>query len=70
MIEFEKVNFSYDATPEEKNLSNFSLTVNTREFVLFTGPSGCGKTTLLRILNGLIPEFYSGDIKGNIQIDG
>lgn len=70
MIEFEKVSFSYDATPEEKSLSNFSLTVNTGEFVLFTGPSGCGKTTLLRILNGLIPEFYSGDIKGNIQIDG
>lgn len=70
MIEFEKVSFSYDATPEEKSLSNFSLTVNTGEFVLFTGPSGCGKTTLLRILNGLIPEFYSGDIEGKIRIDG
>ena len=70
MIEFEKVSFSYDATPEEKSLSNLSLTVNTGEFVLFTGPSGCGKTTLLRLLNGLIPEFYSGEIRGNIRIDG
>ena len=60
MIELEKVSFSYDATPEEKSLSNLSLTVNPGEFVLLTGPSGCGKTTLLRLLNGLIPEFYSG----------
>ena len=70
MIELKKVSFSYDATPEEKSLFNLSLTVNTGEFVLLTGPSGCGKTTLLRLLNGLIPEFYSGDIKGNIRIDG
>ena len=70
MIEFEKVSFSYDATPEEKSLSRLSLTVNTGEFVLLTGPSGCGKTTLLRLLNGLIPEFYSGEIRGNIRIDG
>ncbi len=70
MIELEKVSFSYDATPEEKSLSRLSLTVNTGEFVLLTGPSGCGKTTLLRLLNGLIPEFYSGEIRGNIRIDG
>ena len=70
MIELEKVSFSYDATPEEKSLSNLSLTVNTGEFVLLTGPSGCGKTTLLRLLNGLIPEFYSGNVKGIIRIDG
>ena len=48
MIELEKVSFSYDATPEEKSLSNLSLTVNTGEFVLFTGPSGCGKTKIGR----------------------
>ena len=37
---------------------------------MLTGPSGCGKTTLLRLLNGLIPEFYSGNVKGIIRIDG
>ena len=70
MIEFDKVSFSYDATPEEKSLRDFSMTVKDGECVLITGPSGCGKSTLLRLLNGLIPEFYGGETKGHIRIDG
>lgn len=70
MIEFENVSFSYDAAPEEKSLRDFSLTVSDGECLLITGPSGCGKSTLLRLLNGLIPEFYNGDIDGSIKIDG
>lgn len=70
MIEFENTSFSYDAAPEEKSLRNFSLTVSDGECLLITGPSGCGKSTLLRLLNGLIPEFYNGEIDGSITIDG
>ena len=70
MIEFKNVSFSYDATPEENSLHDFSLTVNDKECVLITGPSGCGKSTLLRLLNGLIPEFYGGEVRGGIKIDG
>jgi energy-coupling factor transporter ATP-binding protein EcfA2 len=39
-------------------------------FILITGPSGCGKTTLLRTFNGLIPNFYPGDFKGEVRIYG
>ena len=46
------------------------LTVRDGEFVLLTGPSGCGKTTILRLINGLIPAFYPGEITGEIRIDG
>ncbi|MBQ9673549.1 MAG: ABC transporter ATP-binding protein [Ruminococcus sp.] len=70
MIKFENVSFAYDATPEEKSLRNFSLTIEGGECVLITGPSGCGKSTLLRLLNGLIPEFYGGKTEGSIKIDG
>ena len=70
MIEFENVSFSYEATPNENSLRDFSLTVNDGECVLITGPSGCGKSTLLRLLNGLIPEFYSGEVEGSIKIGG
>ena len=70
MIEFDNVSFSYDATPEEKSLRNFSMTVEDGECVLITGPSGCGKSTLLRPLNDLIPEFYDGEAEGSIKIDG
>ena len=69
MIEFNNVSFYYDATPKIKSISNLSLTVKKGECVLITGTSGCGKSTLLGLLNGLIPEFYSGKVEGGIYID-
>jgi energy-coupling factor transporter ATP-binding protein EcfA2 len=44
--------------------------VEKGEFVLITGPSGCGKTTLCRTFNGLIPQFYQGELKGEISVGG
>jgi energy-coupling factor transporter ATP-binding protein EcfA2 len=44
--------------------------VEKGEFVLITGPSGCGKTTLCRTFNGLIPQFYQGELKGEITVAG
>lgn len=50
------------------NVEDISLHVNRGECVVFCGKSGCGKTTILRMINGLIPHFYEGDLKGNIRI--
>ena len=47
-----------------------NLSIRRGEFVLLTGPSGCGKTTLCRCLNGLIPNFYQGELAGDLLIDG
>lgn len=38
--------------------------------MLLVGASGSGKTTLTRLINGLIPNFYSGELRGAIEIDG
>lgn len=38
--------------------------------MLLTGRSGCGKTTLIRSLNGLIPHFYPGELRGTLELDG
>ncbi len=46
------------------------LTIKRGEFVLLTGPSGCGKTTLCRCFNGLIPNFYNGEVSGDLLVDG
>ncbi len=54
----------------EPALRDINLKIDSGEFVLLTGPSGCGKTTFCRCLNGLIPHFYNGEMKGEISVDG
>jgi energy-coupling factor transporter ATP-binding protein EcfA2 len=50
------------------SISQVSIKVEKGQFVLITGPSGCGKTTLCRTFNGLIPQFYQGELKGEITV--
>lgn len=45
--------------------SNFNLTIEDGDFVIFSGPSGCGKTTLLNMI-GAIEQIE----KGSILVDG
>jgi len=42
-------------------VSDFNLTIDDKEFVVFVGPSGCGKTTTLRMIAGL-EEITDGEI--------
>lgn len=84
MIELKNVNFEYvKAEGGEKgsagavgetvwngSLHDVNLTVKDGEFVLLTGGSGCGKTTMLRLINGLIPNFFEGVLEGTVEIDG
>ena len=46
-------------------VSDFNLSINDEEFIVFVGPSGCGKSTTLRMIAGL--EEIS---KGDFLIDG
>ena len=68
MIKFENFSFRYEES-KDFTLKDINMTVETGEFILLTGRSGCGKTTLIRSLNGLIPHFYPGEIKGNLFLD-
>ena len=67
ILEAEIKSFHYG---EDLILKNLKMSVKKGEIVVLTGLSGCGKTTLLRLLNGLIPYFYDGDLDGEIKILG
>ena len=69
MISFQNVSFSYPNDPQN-GLKSISLTIPKGQCVLLCGPSGCGKTTLTRLLNGLIPQFFPGELTGRVLLDG
>lgn len=69
MIEFQDVSFSYpDST--DGGLKHIDLIIPDGQCVLLCGRSGCGKTTLTRLINGLIPQFFAGELRGQILLDG
>src|SRR5699024_4073566 len=68
MIQLKDVSFKYEES-KSKILNNINLTIEDGEVICLTGTSGCGKTTLTRLLNGIIPNCYKGDIDGQILIN-
>ena len=68
MITLKNVSFSYQEGKEA--LKNISLHIEKGETVLLCGESGCGKTTLTRLLNGLIPHYYTGSLRGTVTVAG
>ena len=70
MTELKDVSFSYAAAPEKGCIKHMDLTVPDGQFLLLTGGSGCGKSTVIRLLNGLVPHFFEGELSGDVLIDG
>lgn len=63
----ENATFSYDQNNYQ--LKGIDFNVKKGECVVLMGKSGCGKSSLTRMINGLIPNFYEGDLKGKIFIN-
>ena len=68
MIKFNNASFTYKSKERQGGVFNISLSIEEGEFVLLTGESGCGKTTLTRLINGLSPEYYTGDLQGEVEL--
>jgi energy-coupling factor transporter ATPase len=68
-IETKNVTYTYPGATKP-SIQDVTITIEKGEFALITGPSGCGKTTLCRCFNGLIPHFYLGELKGEINAAG
>ncbi len=69
MIELNNINFRYENS-ESGTLDIGSLAIGEGEVVLLCGASGCGKTTVTRLINGLIPHYYEGELKGSVAVGG
>lgn len=69
MISIKNVTFSYSGTGQGK-IENINLDIEKGSCVLLCGRSGCGKTTVTRLVNGLIPYFYEGELSGSVTVDG
>jgi len=68
---FEIGPFEYQFKKNAKKIfTNHNIIIKEKEFVLITGPSGAGKSTLLSILKGIIPQFTSGKLSGEIHYKG
>ena len=65
-----KLNHIYKVYPNgAKAVSDFTMDIEDKEFIIFVGPSGCGKSTTLRMIAGLEEvssgELYIGEKKVN-----
>ena len=69
MIEIRELSFKYKGGANY-SLKGIDLNVKKGECILLCGRSGCGKSTLLKLMNGIIPEFYDGDIYGSVMVNG
>ena len=69
MIEIQELSFKYKGGANY-SLKDINLKINKGECILLCGKSGCGKSTLLKLINGIIPEFYDGDICGSVRVNG
>ncbi|MHA2182009.1 MAG: energy-coupling factor ABC transporter ATP-binding protein [Promethearchaeota archaeon] len=70
LIRFDNFSYRYKGN-EEYALKDINLKIEKEgNFILLCGETGSGKTTLIKCMNGLIPQFYSGFYKGNVFING
>lgn len=70
MIEINNVTFQYKAESSSGGIRNISLSIPQGEVVVLCGESGCGKTTITRLINGLIPHFFEGELSGSVLVNG
>jgi len=61
---------SYEWEDGRTALKNINLEIKKGEFVLISGKSGSGKSTLGSVMNGLIPHYYKGKMKGEAFASG
>ena len=69
MIRLENVTVTYAGAPAPV-LDGVDLEIPEGELCLVAGPTGAGKSTLLGVMNGLVPHFTGGTLRGRVTVAG
>ncbi|WP_322817729.1 ATP-binding cassette domain-containing protein [Tepidiforma sp.] len=69
LAELRAITYTYPGA-DAPALRNVSLAIEAGAFVLVAGPSASGKSTLLRLFNGLVPQFHGGRLAGAAAVAG
>ena len=63
-------NIRYRYPDTEWVLDGIDLSFEEGEYVVVLGANGSGKSTLGYLLNGLVPHFFGGTLKGAVDVNG
>jgi len=69
MINLKNVSFNYQSGNKVNIINDINLEINKGELILLCGESGSGKTTITRLINGLIPNYFNGTVKGEVYLN-
>lgn len=68
-IEFSDVTFTY-LHYETPAVTDINLVIEEGTLTAVLGQVAAGKSTLLRMMNGLVPNHFPGHMKGKVTVDG
>ncbi|MEW6226786.1 MAG: ABC transporter ATP-binding protein [Bacillota bacterium] len=69
VVEITSLSYKYPKGPTP-SLRDITYKVDAPRFVAIMGPTGAGKTTLAMTFNGLVPQFFEGDMAGRVAVMG
>lgn len=69
IIELKNVTYCYP-TSDTNSITDVNINIEKGKLYTIIGENGSGKTTLCNIIRGFIPNFYKGNLAGEVIIKG
>ena len=72
MLEFKDFGLDYEDVDKKsyKILENVNINFEKGSVNVITGESGSGKSSIIKAINGIIPEIDKAKLSGKIELDG